>query len=62
MGKVTKTRYVHRDTNQMFLRVDNNDDKISNCKIQKINLQQYEIVVISDYNKGFLTKEDIQYV
>ena len=46
----------------MFLRVDNNDDKISNMKMQKINLQQYEIVVISDYNKGFLTKEDIQYV
>ena len=31
--KVTKTRYA-RDTNQMFLRVDNNDDKISNCKTE----------------------------
>ena len=60
--KVTKTRYVHRDTNQMFLRVDNNDDKISNCTIENINPQEYEIVVVSDYNKGFLTREDIQYI
>lgn len=59
---VTKTRYVHRDTNQMFLRVDNNDDKISNCKIKTINFNDYKIVVVSDYNKGFLKKEDIQYI
>ena len=54
---VTKTRYVDKDTNYMFARVD------SHTSVQPISLNDinfdYKIIVISDYDKGFLTKVDI---
>ncbi len=54
---ITKTRYMHQRTNHMFLRVD------AEHPIERINLAElsldYKIVVISDYNKGFLTEDDI---
>ena len=57
---ITKTRYVDYKTNQMLLRVDRND----NCKrvTQEMYLPDYDAVVISDYNKGFLNEEDIAYL
>lgn len=55
---VTKTRYVHEKTNHTFFRVDTSHD------IKKINLEEinynYKIIVISDYNKGFLSESDIE--
>ena len=48
----------------MLLRVDENynirpiDKKI----IHEINYNKYDVVVISDYNKGFLDEEDIEYI
>ena len=57
---ITKTRYVHNNTNQMFVRVDKNDDTIERIKIlDSIDYEKYALVIISDYDKGFLTKEDI---
>lgn len=57
---ITKTRYVHENSNHMFFRVD------SPHKIQRIDLSQidyeYDIIVISDYNKGFLTTQDIEII
>lgn len=68
---ITKTRFIDESYNHMFLRVD--DD----CKLVKINLSQLpdqtwdvegerlyciDAVVISDYNKGFLLTEDIEYI
>jgi bifunctional ADP-heptose synthase (sugar kinase/adenylyltransferase) len=59
-NSVTKTRYVHKKTNHTFFRVD------SSQKIQRIDLSlidfNYEIIVISDYDKGFLLEEDIEYI
>lgn len=58
-GNITKTRYVNKDTNELYLRVDDNDS------VDRINIYdlpdfvQYDAVVISDYCKGFLTEEDI---
>jgi D-beta-D-heptose 7-phosphate kinase/D-beta-D-heptose 1-phosphate adenosyltransferase len=58
--EVTKTRYVHEATNHMFVRVDNV------VKIPRINLDKiafdYKLIVISDYNKGFLDESDIEYI
>ena len=58
--EVTKTRYVHETTNHMFIRVDNT------VRIPRINLDKvsfdYKLIVISDYNKGFLTESDIEYI
>ena len=60
--KITKTRYIHKNTNQMFIRVDENDTNVERCDVKKIPFSEYEIIVISDYCKGFLTKEDIEYI
>jgi bifunctional ADP-heptose synthase (sugar kinase/adenylyltransferase) len=57
---ISKTRYVHNDTNHMFFRVDN-DLKINRVDLKNLNLN-YKILVISDYNKGFLAEEDIEYI
>lgn len=58
---VTKTRYMHHASNHAFLRVDT-EPKISRIDITKVPLRKYHIIAISDYNKGFLTEEDIKYI
>lgn len=58
--EITKMRYVHHETNHMFFRVDTTQ-KIERSDVKKINLN-YDLVAISDYNKGFLTEEDISYI
>ena len=60
--EITKTRYVHKHTNSLFIRVDEGDDKVPRCKVSKINYSMYDLIVISDYNKGFLMPEDIEYI
>ena len=59
---ITKTRYVDEKSNHMFLRVDEGDhivkpfyltDKVKN------QISGADAVIISDYNKGFLTEHDI---
>lgn len=57
---ITKTRFMHDNSNHMFFRVDSKSD------INRINLESLELtaelVVISDYNKGFLTEADIDWI
>ena len=55
---VTKTRYVHKSSNHMFFRIDSKNT-IDRIDIDKLNYD-YETIVISDYDKGFLTEEDIE--
>ena len=58
-GNITKTRYVDENTNELYLRVDEND---ITERIDIYNLPdfvQYDAIIISDYCKGFLTKDDI---
>lgn len=57
--KVTKTRYVHRDTNHTFIRIDS-EPRIERINVRDVPMKKYDIIAISDYNKGFLTEEDIQ--
>ncbi len=57
---ITKTRFVHEKTNHMFLRVDS-QDRIPRIDLKNIDYD-YEIIVISDYNKGFLLEEDIEMI
>ena len=60
---ITKTRYIHEPSNTLLLRTD--DEKgIDNIgdRLPKIDFWEYQMVVISDYNKGFLTEEDIAYI
>ena len=57
---VTKTRYVHKSTNHTFIRVDS-PHKFNRIDINSVDLT-YNTIVISDYNKGFLNTEDIEYI
>jgi len=58
-GSIVKTRYVNKDTNELYLRVDE-DDLVNRIDISKLSdITQYDAIIISDYCKGFLTEEDI---
>jgi len=60
---IEKKRYVEEKTNHLFLRIDSGEEKIK--RIQKLStrmLKKYDLVIISDYNKGFLTEEDIKFI
>ena len=59
---IIKTRYVDNKTNQILLRIDEND-KCDNVEINRLkNLEKYDAIVISDYCKGFLTEDNISYI
>ena len=60
---IEKKRYVHEETNHLFLRVDSgesNIDRIAN--LTKEFIRGFDLVIISDYNKGFLLEEDIKFI
>ena len=60
---ITKTRYVEEKSNHMFLRVDEGEDFDCNFKWSMnvdIVLGQADIVIVSDYNKGWLSNADIR--
>lgn len=64
LESITKTRYVHEKSNQMLLRVDEGESKpvdpltfLSSDMLQTI--RESDLIIISDYNKGYLTEEMI---
>jgi len=57
---IKKTRIVEKKTNHMFLRWDQHDNSYGRIDLESINFSLYDAIVISDYNKGFITKEDIK--
>ena len=61
--EITKTRYVEDKSNHMFLRVDKGENDITPFKWSMdvdVMLGKADIVIVSDYNKGFLTTADIK--
>ena len=63
---ITKTRMIDEVSNQMLLRVDEHDQIFLSPrmyeKIMAFDYNQYTAIVISDYNKGFLTEELIKHI
>lgn len=59
---ILKTRYVEEKSNHMLIRVDENDTISNSFSLDGINFSNYHAVVISDYDKGYLTKDDISVV
>ena len=57
-----KVRYVDTNSNQMIMRLDENDvcGRIEN--LRDMSFSDYDAIVISDYDKGFLHVDDIQYI
>jgi bifunctional ADP-heptose synthase (sugar kinase/adenylyltransferase) len=60
--EIIKTRYLDEESNYLFLRVDENDLAIRYNVELLPSLDCYSAILISDYDKGFLTKEDIRYI
>jgi D-beta-D-heptose 7-phosphate kinase/D-beta-D-heptose 1-phosphate adenosyltransferase len=60
---ITKTRYVDEKSNQMFVRIDSEKTSLERIQnIDKIDFTKYDRIIISDYCKGFLFEDDIQYI
>lgn len=57
--QIIKTRYVETKSNQMLLRVDGNDKVYNSFNYRKVDFDLYDAVIVSDYDKGYLTYEDI---
>jgi len=58
--QITKTRFVDKKSNHMFLRLDEGENNISlidstDNKLDEIS--KFDIVIVSDYDKGFLNHE-----
>jgi D-beta-D-heptose 7-phosphate kinase/D-beta-D-heptose 1-phosphate adenosyltransferase len=67
--EIIKTRYVDDRSGQILLRVDKNDKVkrvddgvIKVIKNNFVNGIKMDAIIISDYNKGFLEEEDIQFI
>ena len=59
---ITKTRFVDRRTNHMFMRLDENDTEYGTVELQAINFSSFDAVIVSDYNKGFLSTQDLEFI
>ena len=61
---IKKTRYVDDKSNQMVMRVDEHDycEEIDNDMLKYVVDNKFDAIIISDYCKGFLLEEDIQYI
>lgn len=57
--EVTKTRYVDIKTNIPIVRVDQNDNITERVDLSQVDISSYNVVMVIDYNKGFLHTEDI---
>ena len=55
---ITKTRYIDEKSNQHILRVD--DEGLCDPMEYELPEDEYDALVISDYDKGFLTAKKIQ--
>jgi bifunctional ADP-heptose synthase (sugar kinase/adenylyltransferase) len=59
---ITKTRYIDQKTNHMFLRVDEGEDNIDSLVLtseQIDDISESDLVIVSDYNKGFLSEKTL---
>lgn len=58
---IKKTRFVEKKSNHMFFRLDEGEDKISLFNINNIKdkISDYDVVIVSDYYKGFLSDDDL---
>jgi bifunctional ADP-heptose synthase (sugar kinase/adenylyltransferase) len=57
---INKIRYVDIKSKQHIMREDVNENKICELDTEQIKKYDYHAVIISDYDKGFITKNNIQ--
>jgi bifunctional ADP-heptose synthase (sugar kinase/adenylyltransferase) len=59
---IKKTRYIDDKTNHMFLRVDEGENEVDTLILTPDTVQtitESDLVIVSDYNKGFLTEKTL---
>lgn len=60
--RITKTRYVEKKSNHMFMRVDEGENNIDKLYVEDdliSIIKDMDAVIISDYDKGFLNDDII---
>ena len=58
--KITKTRFIDEGSNYQILRVDN-EERVKPLLVP-VSTNSFDAVVISDYDKGFVTLETIDHL
>ena len=58
-GVITKTRFVDNKTNHLIMRLDEGEEDLEEYT-GRLELENYNAIVISDYNKGFVSKRLIE--
>jgi len=60
--EIIKTRFVEEKSNYILLRFDKDTKITSKNDVRSIPFESYDMVIVSDYNKGFLSEEDIRHI
>ena len=60
--QITKTRYVEEKANHMIIRIDSNDKVSNSFDVKRVPFNDYDAVIVSDYDKGFLTLTDLKLI
>lgn len=55
---ISKSRFIEKKSNHMFIRLDEGDQSISKFE-DTIEFGIFDVVIVSDYNKGFLSDDDL---
>jgi bifunctional ADP-heptose synthase (sugar kinase/adenylyltransferase) len=56
--EITKTRFVEKKSNHMFFRFDEGELEVDRF-MELHDFSDFDITVVSDYNKGFLSEADL---
>jgi D-beta-D-heptose 7-phosphate kinase/D-beta-D-heptose 1-phosphate adenosyltransferase len=59
---IVKTRYIDKRSGQHMLRVDTEPEIVAWSRRTPFPIHEYDAIIISDYDKGFLTYESIRYL
>jgi len=63
--EIKKTRIVDDKSNHMFIRVDEGEKNIEKIILNETKIETIansDIVIVSDYNKGFLSNDDLEVI
>ena len=58
-NNIYKTRYVDEKSNQMLCRIDTNDYSEQSFDSKMID-ENYDAIIVADYDKGFLSEDDLE--
>lgn len=60
--QITKTRYVEEKANHLIIRIDSNDKVSNSFDVKRVPFNDYDAVIVSDYDKGFLSLSDLKMI